>query len=80
MPFNFGDSVLVPFPFTSQLYSTLSFGEMQIQDRQAAKLLKLSVIKPVFATLELSLVIKQLGTLQKADQTVLKQTIAQLIG
>ncbi|MEO8331118.1 MAG: type II toxin-antitoxin system PemK/MazF family toxin, partial [Gallionella sp.] len=71
---------VVVMAITSQLHSTISFGEIHVQDWQAAKLLKPSVIKPVFATLEQLLVIKQLGTLQKADQAALKQTIAQLMG
>lgn len=110
MPFNFGDVVLVPFPFTnqvaskqrpavvvsslaynsarpdvvvmaitSQLHSTISFGEVFIRDWQIANLLKPSVIKPVFATLEQTLIIKKLGNLQKDDQAALKRSILQLM-
>jgi mRNA interferase MazF len=111
MPYNFGDVVLVPFPFTnqaaskqrpavivsspvynaarpdvvvmaitSQLHSTISFGEIFLQNWQSANLLKPSVIKPVFATLEQSLVIKQLGALQQIDKAALRQNISLLIG
>ena len=111
MPYNFGDVVLVPFPFTnqaaskqrpavivsslaynttrldvvvmaitSQLHSTISFGEIHLQDWQSSNLLKPSVIKPVFATLEQSLVIKQLGALQQIDQAALRQNISLLVG
>ena len=59
---------VVVMAITSQLHSTISFGEIHIQDWQAAKLLKPSVIKPVFATLKQSFVIKQLNTLQTTDQ------------
>lgn len=83
IPFEFGDVVLVPFPFTSQATSKKrpavivsnhaynvarpdvilmaitsqmrpppGFGEITIHDWQAAKLLKPSIIKPIFATLE----------------------------
>jgi mRNA interferase MazF len=83
MPFEFGDIVLVPFPFTdqttskrrpavivssrpynsarpdivvmavtSQVRPTPAFGEVWINQWQAAGLLKPSAIKPVFATLE----------------------------
>jgi mRNA interferase MazF len=45
-----------------------------------AGLLKPSVAKPVFATLEQRLVIRQLGTLTVADQAALKQAIAEIIG
>jgi len=46
----------------------------------AANLLKPSAVKPVFATLEQRLVIRQLGTLGAVDRTTLKQAIAQIIG
>jgi hypothetical protein len=39
-----------------------------------------SVVKPVFATLEQILVIKQLGKLSAQDQAMLRLTIGQIIG
>ena len=111
MPFEFGDVVLVPFPFTShtaskrhpavvvsngayndarpdlvvmavtsQLRPSPTLGEVQVDQWQAAGLLKPSVIKPVFATLEQSLVIRQLGTLRFADRETLRQAIAGVLG
>jgi mRNA interferase MazF len=111
MPFEFGDVVLVPFPFTSQaaskkrpaivvssrayntakpdvvvmavtsqLRASAAPGEVWVQEWKAAGLLKPSTIKPVFATLEQSLVIRQLGTLQAADREALRQAIAQTLG
>jgi mRNA interferase MazF len=110
MPFEFGDVVLVPFPFTSQaaskqrpavIVSNLAYnrvkpdivlmavtsqfrpsptlGEVWLQDWHAARLLKPSAVKPVFATLEQNLIIRQLGTLATADQTALKNAIAQVL-
>ena len=102
MPFNgmpqFGDVVLVPFPFTnqattkqrpavvvstrayasarpdvvlmaitSQVRTPLSFGEVLIADWQAARLIKESVVKPLLATLEQALIIRQLGVLSGGD-------------
>jgi mRNA interferase MazF len=89
MPYDFGDIVLVPFPFTSQaaskkrpavvvsnpaynaskpdivvmavtsqLRASALLGEVWLQDWQAARLLKPSAIKPVFATLEQVIVIR----------------------
>ena len=109
--FEFGDVVLVPFPFTdqtaakrrpavvvsnlaynrakpdlvvmavtSQLRATAAFGEVWIRQWQEAGLLKPSAIKPVFATIEQLLVIRQLGTLQSADQAALRQAITEVIG
>jgi len=55
---------LVLMAITGQLCPMQSFGETLIQDWQAAKLLKPSIIKPIFATFEQALVIKRLGTLK----------------
>ncbi len=111
MPFEFGDIVLVPFPFTSQaaskkrpavvvssrpynaakpdvilmavtsqLRASATLGEVWLKDWQAAGLLKTSAVKPVFATLEQALVIRQLGALTTADREVLRKAITQIIG
>ena len=110
-PFEFGNVVLVPFPFTnlaafkqrpavvvssrtyndakpdivimpvtSQLRSVSSLGEVLIGEWQQANLLKPSVIKPVFATLEQHLVIRFLGNLQARDQAALHAAIAVVFG
>jgi mRNA interferase MazF len=111
MPFEFGDVVLVPFPFTSQraskkrpavvvsnrAYSTArpdlivmaitsqlrpnpGLGDAWIGDWQAAGLLKPSVVKPVFATLEQRLVLRRLGALDDADRAALRRAISEIIG
>lgn len=66
-------------PVTSHLRVS-AFGDLLVQDWQAAQLLKPSAIKPVLATLEQSLVIKSLGTLTPRDQAALKALIPQLLG
>ena len=104
--YEFGDLVLVPFPFTdqsatkrrpavivsssayhrtrpdllimavtSQQPSALSVGEVQVQDWQAAGLLKPSVLKPVLTTIDPALVLKKLGRLTSTDQTALRQAL-----
>jgi mRNA interferase MazF len=110
MPFEFGDVVLVPFPFTSQdaskkqpaivvsnrayniakpdvvvmavtsqLRPTSGPGDVWISQWQAAGLIKPSVVKPVFATIEQSLVIRRLGTLGPDDQAALRKSIGETL-
>jgi mRNA interferase MazF len=111
MPFEFGDVVLVPFPFTSQaaakrrpavvvsndaynsarpdvvvmavtsqLQPSLGRGEVWIGQWQTAGLLKPSAVKPVLATLEQGLVIRQLGALAASDQALLRRAIGEILG
>jgi mRNA interferase MazF len=111
MPFEFGDVVLVPFPFTSQtaskrrpavvvssraynqarldvvlmaitsqLRASAPSDEVWIQGWKSSGLLKPSVIKPVFATIEQSLVIRQLGVLNMTDEQALRGAIATILG
>ena len=64
---------------TSQVKPSGTFGEMIIQDWQAANLLKSSAIKPVFATIEQMLILKRLGQLSTRDQFALRNAIAGII-
>jgi mRNA interferase MazF len=65
---------------TSQFRPSPALGEVWLRDWQAAGLLKPSAVKPVFATLEQNLIIRQLGTLTAADQAALKNAIGQIVG
>jgi mRNA interferase MazF len=111
MPCDFGDIVVVKFPFTnqtafkqrpavvvssqsyngvkpdiilmaitSQLHRQGAFGEVWIADWSAAQLLKPSAIKPVFATVQKSLIIRSLGTLQSADKAALRTMLQTILG
>ncbi|HEU4618326.1 MAG TPA: type II toxin-antitoxin system PemK/MazF family toxin [Gammaproteobacteria bacterium] len=61
---------LILMAVTSQLRGISAFGELIVEDWQAAKLLKPSAIKPVLATLEQSLVLKTLGRLSARNSSV----------
>jgi mRNA interferase MazF len=67
---------VVLMAITSQVRSPLAFGEVLMADWQAAQLLKPSVVKPLLATLEQALIIRQLGTFSSADQAALKKVLA----
>jgi mRNA interferase MazF len=71
---------LVMMAITSQHRPEPTLGEVWLSHWREAGLLKPSVVKPVFATLEQRLVIRQLGTLAAVDQAVLKRAISEIIG
>ena len=71
---------LVIMAITSQVRTPLGFGEAFVADWQSAGLIKLSVFKPVFATIEQSLVVRTLGTLSIADVRTLREAVALSIG
>jgi mRNA interferase MazF len=72
------DGVLMAI--TSQFRPSPRFGEVWLRDWPAAGLLKPSVVKPVFATLEHALNLRQLGTLALRDKTTLQNAIGQVLG
>lgn len=65
---------------TSQLPSTLSVGEVQVQDWQGAGWLKPSVLTPGFTTLDPALVLTKLGRLTSPDQAAIRQALSTLFG
>jgi len=71
---------LVIMAITSQVRQPLGFGEALVADWQAAGLIKPSVLKPVFTTIEQGLVVRTLGALSAADLRALRETLAQAIG
>ena len=108
--YEFGDVVLVAFPFTDQsaskkrpavvvssaacnrnrpdiilmavtsrIHSADSFGDITVAEWQRAGLLKPSVIKPVFTTLEKRLILRKLGSLTEGDRTTLHQMLKTIL-
>lgn len=71
---------LIIMAITSQVRQPPGFGEALVADWQAAGLIKPSVMKPVFTTIEQGLVVRTMGTLSANDLRTLRETIAQVIG
>ncbi|MDR3476116.1 MAG: type II toxin-antitoxin system PemK/MazF family toxin [Devosia sp.] len=71
---------LMMMAITSQLRPTPALGEVWLRHWQGAGLLKPSAVKPVIATLEQGLAIRQLGDLDAEDQAALRAAIGQIIG
>ena len=109
--YEFGDIVLVPFPFadqtagkkrpaivvssesyirehpdlvlmaiTSQTRPSPAIGEVVLSQWKIAGLLKPSLIKPVFTTIEKRLVLKRLGKLSAEDRKALCQALKMILG
>jgi mRNA interferase MazF len=71
---------LIIMAITSQVRQPHGFGEAFINDWQAAGLIKPSVLKPVFTTIEQGIVVRTMGTLPAADLSRLREIIGQTIG
>jgi len=71
---------LVIMAITSQIRQPLGLGEAILADWQGAGLLKASVLKPVFTTMEQRLVIRTLGKLSDADAATLRAALSSAIG
>ena len=71
---------IIVLAITSQVRPIPTIGEVRISDCQFANLLKPSVIKPVFATLEQALIVRRIGVLQPYDLSSLRAAIATVLG
>jgi mRNA interferase MazF len=78
--YNAGRRDIVILAITSQVRQPLAVGEAMVTDWQAAGLIKASVLKPVFATLEQGLVLRTLGNLSAADTAALRTLLGEVIG
>lgn len=71
---------IVIMAITSQVRQPLGFGEAMVSDWQGAGLIKASVLKPVFTTIEQGLVIRTMGQLAATDIKTLREIVADVIG
>ena len=63
---------------TSQVRQPLGFGEAMVTDWQTAGLIKSSLLKPVFTTIEQGLVLRSMGVLSEADLRALREVVYQV--
>ena len=71
---------IVIMAVTRQMRWADYYGDVVISDWQQAGLLKPSVIKPVFTTLEKAMVIKPLGQISDSDRTALAAVLQEILG
>ena len=69
---------LVIMAITSQVRQPLGFGEAMVTDWQAAGLIKSSLLKPVFTTIEQGLVLRSMGVLSEVDLRALREVVYQV--
>ena len=78
--YNHSRDDLIIMAVTSRLHQVNKPGEELVSDWQGAGLLKPSVFKPILATIETTLVLKRLGSLQFEDCRTLGQILKEIIG
>jgi mRNA interferase MazF len=71
---------IIVMAVTSRIRADPALGEVPVVEWQNAGLLKPSVVKPVLATLEGSLVLRTLGLLDPGDQAALRTGIQRILG
>ncbi len=71
---------IVIMAITSQVRTPLGFGEAMIVDWQGAGLVKESVLKSVFTTIEQRLVVRVMGHLSAGDIKTLREVVGDVIG
>ena len=71
---------IVIMAITSQVRTPLAFGEAMVGDWQGAGLVKASVLKPVFTSIEQGLVLRVMGHVSAADIKTLRDVLGLVIG
>jgi mRNA interferase MazF len=78
--YNFNRPDIVLMAVTSQLRQPVPYGDTAVINWEKAGLIKPSVMKPVFTTIENGLVIKRLGRLAKKDEQALREALKKILG
>jgi len=78
--YNSGRPDLIIMAITSRLHQVDKLGEKLVADWRGAGLIKPSVFKPILATIENTLVLKQLGSFQSDDRHTLGLILQDILG
>ena len=74
-PYNRQRPDIIIMAITSQAGSSDHFGEVNVIYWKQAGLLKPSIAKPIFTTVEKGLILKKLGSMGEKDQSELQKTL-----
>lgn len=77
--YNDARSDVIIMAITSRIRTPPGFGEAQVIDWQIAGLIKPSAFKPIFTTIEQSLVLRKMGELSTPDSRTVRECVAQAI-
>jgi mRNA interferase MazF len=77
--YNLAKPDIIIMAITSQVHVPAKLGEVEIKQWQSANLLKPSLVKPVLATVEQTLILRKLGVLAPPGQAALRQAIVSLL-
>jgi mRNA interferase MazF len=78
--YNFNRPDIVLIAVTSQFRLPVPYGDTGITHWEKAGLIKPSVMKPIFTTIEKGLVKKRLGKLAKKDEQALREALQKILG
>jgi mRNA interferase MazF len=78
--YNFNRPDIVLMAVTSQIRQPVPYGDTGITHWEKAGLIKPSVMKPIFTTIEKRLVIKRLEKLTKKDEQALHDALQKILG
>ena len=79
-PYNRQRPDIIIMAVTSQMHSVVYFGDVNIENWKQAGLLKPSVIKPIFTTIEKGLVMRKFGRLDDKDLSSLQEALKTILG
>ncbi|HTP65669.1 MAG TPA: type II toxin-antitoxin system PemK/MazF family toxin [Geobacteraceae bacterium] len=78
--YSFNRPDLILMAVTSRVKEPAPYGDTPVASWEEAGLIKTSVMKPIFTTIEKGLVIKRLGKLAEADKRALRALLQEILG